>query len=77
MSERLARLGWADSPTKAEGEQEQKVDETGELEEVKGLLVECGLWGLVKEKEDEAEVEIKEWGKGHREADEFQLVQIK
>ncbi|ORY86680.1 hypothetical protein BCR35DRAFT_324552 [Leucosporidium creatinivorum] len=101
VTERLARLGWAESTgskidpivIKEEGEdveafklREEREKEkmrkemeegNGEVQEVKGLLTECGLWGMVKEKEEEAESEIRDWGKERREQNgEFQLVQI-
>lgn len=49
----------------------------GEVKEVKDLLVECGLWGMVKEKEEEAEAEVEVWGPARADPNgEFQVVQI-
>lgn len=101
VTERLARLGWAESTgskidpivIKGEGEdaeafrlREEREKErmkremeegNGEVQEVKNLLVECGLWGMVKEKEEEAEAEVRDWGKERGPQNgEFQLVQI-
>lgn len=101
VTERMARLGWAESTgsridpivAREEGEEEsafskreerekermrREMEEgNGEVQEVKGLLIECGLWGMVKEKEEEAEVEIRNWGVARPEGNgEFQLVQV-
>lgn len=51
----------------------------GEVKEIRDLLMECGLWTLVEEKEKEAEIETKNWNLGIGQVGqegEFQVVQI-
>ena len=49
----------------------------GEMAEVRDLLVDCGLWGMVKEAVEKAEEEVAAWGPARADPNgEFQLVQI-
>lgn len=83
---RLAKLGWAEPsapPATAvfdkvnEADVGERLDEQGELVEVKMLLDECGLWDVVEEAEREARAEVDDWAKRHEHVrDEFQIVQL-
>ncbi|KAM0747703.1 hypothetical protein T439DRAFT_359476 [Meredithblackwellia eburnea MCA 4105] len=72
--------GWDLVPNSSpEGEGEVRVER--EQETIKGLLIDCGLWGLVREAEEEGTREWKDWGETvngneREEEDEFQVVQI-
>ncbi|KAL8277183.1 hypothetical protein RQP46_010431 [Phenoliferia psychrophenolica] len=74
IKRRRIALGWGGASPVAV-DPEAKGEE--EIEEVKNLLIECGLWSIVVAKEEEAELEVEVWAA--RQADpngEFQVVQI-
>lgn len=87
VQDRLGRLGWAEPAPpleQLEGEADDAFDARiaaaegeGDLQEVEDLLVGCGLWDAVLEKEDEADVEVAAWGPARADPNgEFQVVQI-
>ncbi|KAK4706022.1 hypothetical protein P7C70_g172, partial [Phenoliferia sp. Uapishka_3] len=82
IKRRRAALGWGGEVTETprrEGQAAEAdvIDGEAEIDEVKNLLVECGLWGMVQEREEEAQAEIDAWATPDvAPQDEFQVVQI-
>ena len=84
---RLVALGWADEPApgkkpgKGEGEAQVKEvrDADGEVVEVKNLMVDCGLWGVVEDNFKKGELELQSWDQDNQaqaDDDQFQIVQL-
>ena len=59
------------------GEEDPAQEGEDEIKEVKNLLGECGLWSIVREKEEKAVAELEGWGAARADPNgEFQVVQI-